>query len=82
MAIAKDYIKYQCDRCGKTEYIVSGGPLEKNWQEITRWSWTLQSASRWLDRDCFALWQTFAQKQDNEFTAFMNPETKTVEGAE
>lgn len=66
-----NYSLYECDRCGRQEYIVGNSPNRSNWRDAVRTDASDVSTSYLLCSSCSAEYKEMVSRQDTEFRQFM-----------
>ncbi len=76
---ADGYVKYVCDKCGKTAYIASGDTAVKEWFEVRRYSAgqstrianDVQPDTYEFCSDCNTSFLAFAKQSDDSFASWL-----------
>lgn len=72
MAKDSNYNNLVCDKNNKHQaYVKDGAPGESEWHEIKRIRADGTTISRWLCASCYAAYRALVEKQDADFTTFM-----------
>lgn len=64
--------RYQCDRCGKAEYLSEGDPAAGDWRDIERITADNARNARLLCKECNAAYKKLTADQDAAFNKFMS----------
>lgn len=75
MARTSGYVRFECDRCAKREYLLDGSVESRNWYDIRRFR-AAQTTSgnpetKTLCAGCYAEYVADAQSDDTDFDQWM-----------
>jgi len=72
MPITSGYELYQCEKCGKTEYLNANSPSKSDWQKYKRIDANGTSTEYVYCRDCGSGYRDLVTDQDKQFRTFMD----------
>ncbi|MFC0266345.1 hypothetical protein [Alloscardovia macacae] len=77
MSKLSGFIRYQCDRCGKTAYLAENSVDARTWYNVSRFNAAQCTGGKadeyTLDSDCFTLYSRLITGEDKSFTDWMHP---------
>ncbi|OXN01491.1 hypothetical protein [Bifidobacterium vansinderenii] len=62
---------YECDRCGRKDYLTSTDLQVRDWYDVTRVTTGSTTAPYVLCGSCWTDYQTLLKQQTNEFERFL-----------
>lgn len=84
MARTSGYVRFECDRCDKREYLLDGSVEARNWYDIRRYRSSQATSGdpekKTLCSACYTEYVATVQDQDTDFDQWMTNQPDVEKG--